>query len=334
MPTPIEDGARKRYTYDFQDPPNALAHNGVESVSIYMNSEEEIPVLCTFYRSQGTANEPLIFNFYKVYGPEPPERLPSTLPPPDHLSLHLSLGQRLGHGRSGGVYDVNIDFTNSSPELKSLAFPPLVAKVSRPKREKELEHEAFYYEEMETIQGIVIPRCYGFFTGKIPRDHLLVGETDVSSEFPTDSEESMSEASNLKNEDSERPQFTYNHAANFRVVSILLLEKLGDRLPVGKKLPEDLTAEIVDMYRHFGQFGIDHIDIRYANILEAPECPPGWPSLMSPLTHNAYRYRLIDFGNSRKTNRALEFFPSYYFGYVNRLLNGLTGGYIVEPWEV
>ncbi len=87
------------------------------------------------------------------------------------------------------------------------------------------------------------------------------------------------------------------------------------------------------MYSHLSRLGIDHIDIRHANILEAPLCPPGWPCLVSPVTNMAYRYRLVDFDNSRKTDRPLHVFNLYYEQYVKRILVGLPLGYIIEPWE-
>lgn len=103
-----------------------------------------------------------------------PTRLPSALPPPGHLTLQLHIGDRLGRGRTSGVYDASIDLQNSSPELAELAVPPLVVKVSRPGRERALDNEAFFYEEMESLQGIVIPRYYGFFKGELPPGYTLV----------------------------------------------------------------------------------------------------------------------------------------------------------------
>ena len=56
------------------------------------------------------------------------------------------------------------------------------------------------------------------------------------------------------------------------------------------------------MYHHLALLGVDHDDIRHANILYAPDCPPGWPSLVSPFSGNAYRWRLIDFEHAQETN--------------------------------
>lgn len=87
------------------------------------------------------------------------------------------------------------------------------------------------------------------------------------------------------------------------------------------------------MYTHLALLGIDHVDIRYANILQAPESPPGWPSLVSPHSHAPYRWRLVDFERSRKTNRNLEKSIFHAKGWLSRVLDNLPFGDIVEPWE-
>ena len=80
--------------------------------------------------------------------------------------------------------------------------------------------------------------------------------------------------------------------------------------------------------------GVDHVDIRHANILLAPVEAPGWPSRRSPFSKIAYRFRIIDFESARKTNRDLGIFETYYNGWVTRLLRGLQMGCIYEPWDV
>ena len=87
-----------------------------------------------------------------------------------------------------------------------------------------MENEAYFYEEMESLQGIVIPRYYGFYKGEIPLGYNLVGEdTAYSSRDQTEHDN-----------DSRR-----NFEAT-RHVSILLIEKLGGKLPVGKPLPPNI----------------------------------------------------------------------------------------------
>ena len=97
---------------------------------------------------------------------------------------------------------------------------------------------------------------------------------------------------------------------------------------------DHISIELAEMYSHLSHLGVDHVDIRHANILEAPLSPPGWPSLVSPQTNYAYRYRLIDFDNATKTNRPPYAFQEYYGQYINRLMQGLPLGYVFEPWEM
>ena len=66
------------------------------------------------------------------------------------------------------------------------------------------------------------------------------------------------------------------------------------------------------MYKHLARLGVVHIDIRHANILMAPECPQGWPTLLSPFTKRPYRYRLIDFVEARKADWTQEEFKQYH----------------------
>lgn len=89
----------------------------------------------------------------------------------------------------------------------------------------------------------------------------------------------------------------------------------------------------MDMYTHLAMLGIDHVDIRHANILEAPIYPPGWPSRVSPLSGIHYRFRLVDFERARKTNRGADSFNYYHESWVKRLLNNLPAGYVMEMWD-
>ena len=77
---------------------------------------------------------------------EPPARRASTLPPPGNFSLDISLGDEIGHGRSGLVYAVKI---NSCSAVESFDIPPLVAKVCIPNRTQEMMNEASCYDELE-----------------------------------------------------------------------------------------------------------------------------------------------------------------------------------------
>lgn len=122
---------------------------------------------CILRRAEGCPN-PTVYSTDDIdRGPESPSRLPSSLPPPGKLRLAITLGPSLGHGRSGVVFEVNVDISHSSPGVAALTTPPLVAKVSRRDMSEDLMWEVFYYDGMENLQGVVNPRYYGTFMGKL-----------------------------------------------------------------------------------------------------------------------------------------------------------------------
>lgn len=203
------------------------------------------PILCTLRRSAGIRNEPQIFEDDDARGESPPVRAPSALPPPGQLSLSLELHRRLGHGRAGEVYEVSIDLNGSSPELATLAVPPLVAKVSRPGCPTRIQHEAYYYEEMESLQGVIIPRCYGLFTSDIPAGSSLSESAKKPSDEPSYGDNPRDSNLNDTNDGSidsrnQRARSMKSCPDGPTPISILLLERLGDRLPVGGELPADI----------------------------------------------------------------------------------------------
>jgi hypothetical protein len=110
----------------------------------------------------------------RVGGPTP--RPPSKLPPQGDLSLHLSItAERFGYGRVGSVYPVSIHASGQ------YCLPPLVIKVASRRRSPNIAREAWFYEEMEHIQGAAIARCYGLFTAEIDADCEVLdwAETDA-----------------------------------------------------------------------------------------------------------------------------------------------------------
>lgn len=177
---------------------------------------------CTFGRAVPIPNEPLISTYTFIRGTEPPPRIPSSLPPPGDLRMAIVLGDRLGSGRSGVVFAATIDHANSSPELSELVTPPLAVKVSRQGHHESVLHDAFYYEEMECLQGVVIPRYYGSFQGCVSEGASLCQSGDVKGreQLEIASEDSGKEKSNS--------------------FCILIMEKLGGLIPVGERLPDKI----------------------------------------------------------------------------------------------
>ena len=97
----------------------------------------------------------------------PPTHPPSKLLPPGNLCLHVSLQERVGQGRVGLVYSIAVGDSNYS-------LPPLVLKVTARHHTENLASEAWFYEEMEYLQGVSIARFYGFFESEIdPNSEVL-----------------------------------------------------------------------------------------------------------------------------------------------------------------
>ena len=79
-------------------------------------------------------------------------------------------------------------------------------------------------------------------------------------------------------------------------------------------------------------FGIFHADIRYGNILLAPEDSPLKPR-ETRLWGKPYRYRLIDFHKSVRTNVIKDKVAMQQCYSVLIMLSGLEYGTIIEPWH-
>lgn len=160
---------------------------------------------------------------YRPEGKAPP-RPPSSLPPPDDIKLHLSLGSDIiGEGACAQVFPVSVS-SRSSPSHGDCVkgdLPPLVAKVTLGKHLLELTSEASVYHELEELQGICIPRCYGFFKGQIPTDCALT-------------------IGGLKFDRSELMEYE-DDPPKTRTIGLLLLERLGSELSIADIDPNNET---------------------------------------------------------------------------------------------
>ncbi|KII84884.1 hypothetical protein PLICRDRAFT_179212 [Plicaturopsis crispa FD-325 SS-3] len=224
----------------------------------------------------------------------PPARLPSLLPAPGDLSLTLSVGDEI-----------------------VFAFPALVIKIATRFRSKDLAKEAWFYEEMECLQGVGLARCYGFFQAEL-EDNIHIGLWD--NDEGDEDDEGVTEAERL----GDHPP---------RVLSILLLERRGDRMPFGEPTPAGAKEDMADIYHDMAELGIYHRDIRWQNFLRAPSSSTGLPSLPSPYTNRAYGWRVIDFDNSEKNNSSMIDHKFYYNSFMRRIFRSIPCGFIVEPWE-
>jgi hypothetical protein len=80
--------------------------------------------------------------------------------------------------------------------------------------------------------------------------------------------------------------------------------------------------------------GIEQTDIRYSNILQAPNSSGSFPSTVCPFHGTVHNYRIIDFDSARKTDLTLK---RHYFNtleYLGPILENMKQGVIVEPWDI
>ncbi|KAF8479899.1 hypothetical protein JB92DRAFT_3042634 [Gautieria morchelliformis] len=298
---------------------------------------DSVDVSLTCFKGISNPPKPIITSLkYYARADGLPARPPSKLPTPGDLCLRVSVTQdRLGRGRVG------------STEQNSL--PPLVMKVAARHRSDNLAREAWFYEEMENIQGSSIARCYGFFTAEIDSNSEVLdwAESDVKYN-PDEEDDPLDEEDDPSDDDGDSPEskdegitkedvIISNHTVpppasdgNERTfISVLVLERLGDMMPMLVSL-KDIEPDIHEIYSDLGQFGVEQMDVRWCNILAAPT--PQY-SLICPYHGHKHHWRVVDFDRSRKSNLKHRQIEVAQETRIQRLLFGLTIGHVVEPWD-
>lgn len=233
-----------------------------------------------------------------------PLRPPSTLPPPGNLHLTCRLGSDIGSGRSGIVFEV------LDPVLDA-ALPPLVVKVCRQSRCLSMGREAWFYDELEILQGVVVPRCYGWFELQLQdgwnvpcwTTHFGPGADSSDGDADAFPIEYIATLGTDAWEHEPRPHpMALQLAAERQRVYILLLERAGPC--IADSGPPPSLQQLDDAFGELADLGVTiDPDVREDNILWAPESPPGLPSLPSPYTGIMHALRIIDFGYAYKTDR-------------------------------
>lgn len=153
----------------------------------------------------------------------PPTRLPSSLLPPENFELTLVTNNVIGDGRCGTIFSVSTpticglssQAAKSGVELAHL--PELVIKVANDDHVEDLENDASMYEEMESLQSVAIPHCYGWFQADIEP-----GWASISGSLTPPSDP------NVKSSQRTRP----------RRLSLLVLERMGNLLPLGERIED------------------------------------------------------------------------------------------------
>ncbi|KAJ2989724.1 hypothetical protein NUW54_g8691 [Trametes sanguinea] len=217
----------------------------------------------------------------------------SPLPQQDELELSLTIGNEPMHeGRNANVYavekaTVRRSSDGSTPSCAS-SLPPLVAKIAHERNGENVYKEAQMYSLLQSLQGVIVPRCYGYY-----RDFVNLQETSI---IPWSPEEEFP-----------RSETTFNifQMPNTRAsLNIVLLERLGEPPRRSKSAPPGLREQWVDMVKILAALGIYHADLTPVNIVEATplsasEAVYKPPSLTLPSGDECevgrYDWRLIDF---------------------------------------
>ncbi|KAJ3848881.1 hypothetical protein EV368DRAFT_67889 [Lentinula lateritia] len=121
---------------------------------------------------------------------------------------------------------------------------------------------------------------------------------------------------------------------DFGPMSLLVIEKLGGLLELGKPLPNGVESDLNDVGSDLAKLHILHSDLRWENILSVlPPSEGGLPSLPSPFTGKIYGWRLVDFDLAKRTTHHITFAQGHYIGHMERVLSCIPMGIPVQPWE-
>lgn len=89
--------------------------------------------------------------------------------------------------------------------------------------------------------------------------------------------------------------------------------------------------EVYELYDDLAHFGIESLDIRYANILSTYENDAS--GVVCPLHAYIHRWRLVDWELARKLDGTLDFIGFSNDAWLERLFDNLVDGNIIEPWD-
>ncbi|KAF8530584.1 hypothetical protein BU17DRAFT_79418 [Hysterangium stoloniferum] len=360
-------------------PPTSLmpqnAFSSIEIEGLLKKNDQNVMLTCE--RGASIPTNPL----YDGSGRVRPDgfwvRPPSKLPAPGNGTLRVIVKDQLGQGRVGTVYSVNIVSPEEGPHI-----PPLVIKVSDRYRSAKLAREAWFYEEMEHLQGVSIGRCYGFFQVELTEECEVPNWRKISEESAeeADEEERCSLRDSVwsresvrynavigqeevidswkeyeeQEEDRNRREaafFTPNPAAHLtfvrkhHLISVLVLEQLGDHLPVGVTLEGieyvlqlfryrinhliRFRQDVYDLHEDLGMLGIEAVDVHWRNILEASDTSE---KLVCPYHGYQHNWRLIDFDLAEKTDRPMKQAAKTAHSFLETIFRNLVEGIIVG-WD-
>ncbi|KAH9886660.1 hypothetical protein C8Q73DRAFT_714804 [Cubamyces lactineus] len=196
-------------------------------------------------------------------------------------------------GRSA-VYEVSeaVVLSVDNTPIPGLRLPPLVAKIARETTGRNLHHEAGMYRLLDSVQGIIVARCYGYFRGSVNLRELVIKPWDPHAKFPR-SEDTF---------DIFRPPNPYAS------LGILLLEKLGPPASTLRTVPIGMLEQLQEMVRTLVELDVTHEDLYGRNVLHAPdpecgETTSGHGDSGKPYT---YQWRIIGLEDCKPSDLVME----------------------------
>lgn len=292
---------------------------------------------------------------HDVYpGVHHPRKLAS-FPPSARLHLQVKLDNFIADGRSGSVFVINSPTSVLDSSGRCIQIPPLVCKFAAPDRNTCVAREAWFYDEMQTIQGMAIPRCFGLFEAEIPKGFEFIPHTvETYYEDRTPEEraaELLYERTGVGSfQDTPRNWEIRRRIKEPQRVVLLLLERLGGQfLPLYTKIPDEiryahLSAELhrprsadclhsEDAYAAYdvlAEAGFEHCDIRLGNLLCTLDSPLALPGIPSPIHNRVLKCRIIDFELSCKTAVSTDILKKEMHTPLYDLMYGLPAGDVLN----
>ncbi|GJJ08301.1 hypothetical protein Clacol_002512 [Clathrus columnatus] len=217
---------------------------------------------------------------------------------------------------------------NRALDKLSDAYPP---------EKRIVEQEAWFYEELEQVQGIAVPRCYGLFQAHIePGSEVSAWKEERKHEFQ-ESDESSESGYGSPKFDWDTPDPNGERVPSFpppdpTLITILLFERLGERMPINEPL-DIIKPGVYEIYNDISRLGIEHLDIRWSNILSVQDSDHQPPEKVCPNHGHAHRWRIVDFDLARKSNGRIDYLDYSAGNWLQRLFMNLPNGVIIEPWD-
>jgi hypothetical protein len=123
--------------------------------------------------------------------------------------------------------------------MRESSHPPLIAKIAMKGKHEDLLREASIYNDLEQLQGMVIPRCFGYFDVEAREgEDCIPWQAWQASMDRKCSDPQVFDSTREVQEGHEATASAGDKKSGIYRFSVLLLERLGDKLPVGARLPD------------------------------------------------------------------------------------------------